>query len=129
MAKENEKEDIRVEDRRFFDREGNPVRQEEELPKTESGNSTQPSGPPPKIDFGSFLLIYIQTALIHLGELDDPVEKKPQVNLDAARQIIDILDMLKEKTRGNLNRQEEHYLEGMLFDLRMRYVEKAKEPK
>jgi hypothetical protein len=75
------------------------------------------------------LLIYFQTAFIHLGELDDPIEKKPQVNLDAARQIIDILEMLKDKTRGNLDQQETQYLEHMLFDLRMRYVEKAKQSK
>jgi len=127
MPKENEKEEIRVEDRRFFDKDGNPVRQEEDMPRMEAPPQHQPSGPPEKIDFGSFLMIYLQTALIHLGEMDDPIEKKPQINLEAARQIIDILEMLKEKTRGNLNQQEEQYLEYMLFDLRMRYVEKAKQ--
>jgi hypothetical protein len=147
MAKENENQEIRVEDRRFFDKDGNPVRQEEEPSKTESTPSQnsepmqekpphqresaqrKPSGPPLQIDFASFLMIYLQTALIHLGELEDSVEKKPQINLEAARQIIDILDMLKEKTRGNLTQEEERYLESMLFDLRMRYVEKAKKPK
>ena len=128
MAKEDEKEEIRVEDRRFFDKEGNPVRQEEENTK-QSPRTAPPQGPPPPMDFGSFLLIYLQTALIHLGELDDPIEKKSNVNLDAARQIIDILDMLKEKTRGNLNQAEAQYLEHMLFDLRMRYVEKSKQSK
>jgi uncharacterized protein DUF1844 len=126
MANESEKEEIRVEDRRFFDKDGNPTGKQDQTLKTETPRVTPP-GPSRKIDFGSFLLIYLQTALIHLGELDDPIEKKPQVNLDAAREIIDILEMLQDKTRGNLNQQEEQYLEHMLFDLRMRYVEKAKQ--
>lgn len=125
MGQEEDKNEVRVEDRRFFDKDGNPIRQESsEEAKASQGEKF--SGPPPKIDFPSFLFIYVQTALVHLGELEDPVEGKAVENLEAARQIIDILDMLKEKTKGNLTTQEDQYFQTVLFDLRMRYVEKAK---
>ena len=124
---EEDKNNIRVEDRRFFDKDGNPLQQEQgteskTIPKEEKPESP----PPPKIDFASFVFIYVQTALVHLGELEDPVEGKVVENLEAARQIIDILDMLKEKTKGNLSKQEDQYFESVLFDLRLRFVEKAK---
>jgi len=125
MGKEDKEDEIRVEDRRFFDKEGNPVRGEES-DATVKGSEENPTSPPPKIDFASFLFMHVQAALVHLGELKDPVDSKQQENLDAARQIIDVLEMLEEKTRGNLNPHEAQYLEGVLFDLRMHYVEKAK---
>jgi hypothetical protein len=131
MADEEDKNNIRVEDRRFFDREGNPVQQESpQEPKVateEKGTPRQKhSTVPPKIDFPSFLFLYLQTALVHLGELEDPIQRKVVENMEAARQTIDILDMLKEKTKGNLSTEEDQYFETALFDLRMRYIQKAK---
>jgi Domain of unknown function (DUF1844) len=123
---EEEKDNIRVEDRRFFDKEGNPVHQEQSTDSKTTPQKETSSPTPPRIDFASFVFIYVQTTLIHLGDLEDPVEKKMSENLEAARQTIDVLDMLKEKTKGNLSRQEEQYFDSVLFDLRMRYVEKAK---
>ena len=132
MAKEEEENhEIRVEDRRHFDKEGNPLRPEKpeetqpatEKPRTEERRSTPP---PPKIDFVSLVFFYVQSALVHLGELEDPVQHQTIENFDAARQMIDIVELLKEKTKGNLTPQEDHYIETMLFDLRMRYVQKAK---
>jgi Domain of unknown function (DUF1844) len=135
---EEEKDQIRVEDRRFFDREGNPVNpdgtQEQTASspeaskeeRTEQPRSEQPPSTPLKIDFPSLLFIYVQTALMHLGQSENPEETKKTENLMAAQQIIDILELLQEKTRGNLSSQEEQYLEESLFDLRMRYVERAR---
>ena len=125
MGQEEDKNDIRVEDRRFFDKNGNPIR-EEGTNETRPTRGEKSSTPPPKMDFDSFLFMYVQTALVHLGELEYPVEGKAEENLQAAAQIIDTLDMLKEKTRGNLTQQEDQYFETVLFDLRMRFVEKAK---
>jgi len=123
---DEEKNNIRVEDRRFFDKEGNPVRQEQPDESKAVPIEEKVAPPPPKIDFASFVFIYVQTALVHLGDLEDPVEGKVVENLEAARQTIDVLDMLKEKTKGNLSKQEEQYFDTVLFDLRLRFVEKAK---
>lgn len=134
---ENEKEDIKVEDKRHFDREGNPVRDEQESeqkpeqsqeskfpPKEESSSSK--TAKPEKIDFIAVLFSYVHTALIYLGDMDDPVKKGPAENLEGARQMIDILELMEQKTKGNLTHQEHQYLESALFDLRMRYMQKSK---
>jgi Domain of unknown function (DUF1844) len=134
MASENEKSEVRIEDRRFFDKEGNPIR-EAESQSSETPVSTQSSepkhkeeteAPPPKIDFASLVFLYFQSTLMYLGEVEDPAGKKMTQNLPAAQQTIDTLELLQEKTRGNLTPQEDQYLQGVLFDLRMRYVEKAR---
>jgi hypothetical protein len=129
---EEEKNDIRVEDRRHFDKDGNPreeagepVKEQVKEPRREDRKA---SAPPPKIDFPSLVFLYVQSTLIHLGELEDPVQKKAIENLDAARQMIDIIELLRDKTKGNLTTQEDRYLQEALFDLRMRYVQKAKKP-
>jgi hypothetical protein len=134
MASENEKNDVRVEDRRFFDKEGNPIREGESPPSQEtvsapdSGNQQkqEPEAPPAKLDFASLVFLYVQTTLVYLGEIEDPAGQKKVENLKAAQQTIDILELLQEKTRGNLTPQEGQYLQGVLFDLRMRYVQKAR---
>ena len=133
MAQENEKNELRVEDRRSFDKEGNPIRRDEasESPSDSTGPdqvvTEQSSGrSPAPIDFSSLVFIYVQTALVQLGELGEPGQTKPVIHLDAARQMIDIIDLLRVKTRGNLTSQEEQYVEKALFDLRLLYVQKAK---
>jgi hypothetical protein len=127
---EKKDEEIRVEDRRFFDQEGNPIAQEEaqeptEQPEAERTERKQTSGIPPAIDFAAILFTYVHTALIYLGEVKDP-EGKESENLEGARQMIDILELMEQKTKGNLTKQEEQYLESALYDLRMRYMKKAK---
>ena len=76
----------------------------------------------PEINFGTFIFSLSSSALYHLGELPDPETNQPTQDLPLAKQTIDILGMLKEKTKGNLEDEEERMLEGMLYDLRMRYV-------
>jgi len=84
------------------------------------------SEPPRAIDFGTFLISLGSSALIHLGEAPDPVSgEKAAPNLPLAQQSIDILAMLEEKTRGNLGADEARFLDQLLFDLRMRYVQIA----
>ncbi len=81
---------------------------------------------PGEITFASFVFSLSTQSLVHLGEILDPVDGATHVNLDAARQIIDILAVLKEKTAGNLDAAEGALLENALYDLRMRYVDRAR---
>ena len=126
---EKKNEEIRVEDRRYFDQEGNPIGPEEEQeppqpqdqPKSEEERRTSPPG----LDFVAILFTYVHTALMYLGEVPDP-EGKESENLEGAHQMIDILEVMQQKTKGNLTKQEEEYLESALYDLRMRYMKKAK---
>jgi len=80
----------------------------------------------PKIDFATFVLSMSHSALIQLGVAPDPETKKAEANLPLARQTIDLLGVIEEKTRGNLNGDEERLLGQILFDLRMRVVELEK---
>ena len=65
-------------------------------------------------------------ALMHLGEIRDPQDADAGVNLVAAQQLIDIVGMLREKTRGNLDHDEESLIEAILIELRMKYVERSR---
>jgi len=90
-----------------------------------AGEAPSEAGPSPEITFASFVFSLSTQALVHLGEIPDPADGTSHVNLDAARQIIDIVAILKEKTVGNLDAAEAALLENALYDLRMRYVERA----
>jgi hypothetical protein len=76
----------------------------------------------PTLDFATFVLGLIGTAYVHLGDSPN-LEGQPERNLTMARQDIDLLGLLQEKTKGNLTGDEERLLEQALCDLRMRYVE------
>lgn len=78
-----------------------------------------------EIDFSAFVLSLATTAMSHLGEVPDPATGKNQVNLEEAKQIIDILCMLKDKTKGNLSEEESRMIEHFLYELRMNYLSKA----
>ena len=79
---------------------------------------------PRSIDFSTFILSLGSSALIHLGEAPDPVTGQTSAsNLPLAQQSIDLLALLQEKTRGNLTGDEAGFLEQLLYDLRIRYVE------
>lgn len=76
-----------------------------------------------EIDFTTFVLSLVSSIQVHLGLIENPVSGKKEQDMVAARQSIDILSMLKEKTKGNLASEEERLLEYVLYDLRMKYVE------
>jgi hypothetical protein len=80
----------------------------------------------PSIDFATFILSLSHSALMHLGEVPDPDTNETRVDLSIAKQNIDILGLLDEKTKGNLTGDEERLLSQVLFDLRMRFVERSK---
>ncbi|MCK4248500.1 MAG: DUF1844 domain-containing protein [Candidatus Omnitrophica bacterium] len=65
-------------------------------------------------------------ALMHLGELENPLTQKKEKDIVQTKYIIDILGLLQEKTKNNLSDQEEKLLEGLLYDLRMKYVSASK---
>jgi len=81
-----------------------------------------------QLSFTGFVLSLASTAAIHFGDLPDPVTGKPaEPNLDGASQMIEILALLEQKTRGNLTAEERQVLEQVLYELRMRFVE-AQQP-
>ena len=75
------------------------------------------------VTFSTFLLGLSTQALLHLGEIPNPVSGTLERDLVAAKQLIDIVGVLELKTRGNLDAAERRLVESVLYDLRMRYVE------
>ncbi|MBI4964641.1 MAG: DUF1844 domain-containing protein [Desulfomonile tiedjei] len=130
------KEEFKVTDKRRFTSEGesqhgeeakesSSVRQEPppEPQKTDQAGERQP---PPKIDFSTLVMSLANTALFQLGLIKASESEEPQKDLNGARQTIDILGLLEEKTRGNLTDQEQAILKETLFQLRMVFVEASK---
>jgi hypothetical protein len=80
--------------------------------------------PDQQLTFTAFVLSLASSAAIHFGDLPDPVSgERVEPNLDGASQMIEILSLLEQKTRGNLNAEERQLLEQVLYELRMRFVE------
>jgi len=80
----------------------------------------------PSIDFNTFVLSLSTSALMHLGKLPG-AEDDSTVNLAHARQSIDCISLLEEKTRGNLTGEEERLITEVLYDLRLRFVAATKD--
>ena len=78
--------------------------------------------PLPEVTFSNFVFSLSTQALIQLGEIQDPESKSTVKNLSLAKQTIDLIGMLREKTKGNLTKEEEALVDTALYDLRMRYV-------
>jgi hypothetical protein len=126
--KKEEEKSFVIRDRRFTAQKEST---EETKPKKEEEKTGEP--PPredvlqeeaqlPEINFTNFLLSISTSALIQLGEVPDPVSKQSVKQLSSAKQTIDLIGMLQEKTKGNLSSEEEKLIEYILYDLRMRYV-------
>lgn len=81
------------------------------------------------LSFSAFILGLASTALVHLGATPHPETNTLTVDLVLARQSIDALNMLREKTRGNLSAEEEQLFTSVLTDLRMRFVDKSSSPR
>lgn len=79
----------------------------------------------PEVTFGLFMSGLLMEALIALGDVEHPITKKKELNAPHAKFIIETLAMLKEKTKNNLSKEEEGSLEAVLYDLRIRFVNKA----
>src|SRR6266478_6447396 len=79
----------------------------------------------PALDFNALVLSLGSSVIVHLGEAPDPTsgQKRDKPEFSMAQQSIDLLAMLQEKTRGNLTPDEARFLDNMLYDLRMLYVQ------
>ena len=129
MTEDEDKKGFTIRDRRFTspseEPKGEPSRAKEE-PRKGADEKASPPSPLREIDFSSFIFSLSTSALLHLGEVPDPVTQERQKDLPLAKQTIDILGMLWEKTKGNLTPEESNMLETILADLRWRYVREAK---
>lgn len=133
-----ERRGFTVQDRRRFSDSGD-VR---DASDRDTDQASAPASPPPpsspvaapaepsaahahdiEINFSAFVISLSTQAVAHLGEIANPIDGTVAVDLAAARQVIDILGMLREKTMGNLDGSEQALLDNILYDLRMRYVE------
>jgi hypothetical protein len=114
-----------VTDRRIFADDKGAARVEESPAATMPAPPAAPEAAP-AVDFHTFVLSLGSSALLHLGELERPGAGAAEQDLPMAKNTIDILAMLQEKTRGNLTPEEDKLLESLLFDLRLRYVEARK---
>ncbi len=135
MDEQNEdRRGFRVRDRRRFTESGETREGEAERPEEGAEQTDAPPLPPPPqaegharpelpVSFSTFILGLSTQALLHLGEIEDPASQRVERDLDAAKQLIDILGILQEKTRNNLEEGEQTLLDSILYDLRMRYVQ------
>ena len=153
MAREEEEKPkaFKVEDRRRFSAEGEL---KPDQPPESSRAASESSGPqsdveaprptntpnftagaprpdlaqaPGQLSFATFVVGLSTQALVHLGEIPEPQTGKVEGDLRAAEQVIDIIGMLRDKTRGNLEADEAQLVDTILFELRMKYVERARQ--
>lgn len=140
MAEEGERREgrgFKVEDRRRFSPASGESRKEagqeevegpgDKTSRGELGADRAATGEQsPEISFSAFVISLSTQALMHLGEMENPLSGKVETDMPVAKQLIDIIGVLREKTRGNLDSGEEKLMDDVLFDLRMRYVEAVK---
>ena len=124
---EEEKPSFTVKDKRGEER---PEEEKPSPPPEKAENITAPDeikkGKAPEITFSTFVLSLSSSAAMSMGGYQDPVSGHVPKNLEIAKQSIDILGLLAEKTKGNLNADEQKLLDSSLYELRMRYVEEMK---
>ncbi len=124
---EEKKQGFKIEDKRRFDKRGNVREGEKEAKGAQRSEAPSDSGPSEgqqaeKINFSSFVMSLATQALIQLGEMPPPEGFEISPDRNAARQTIDILSLLEEKTKGNLEPEEAHLLKEILHTLRISYV-------
>ena len=137
-----EKKDFVIKDRRIFAEENRDIKEEDKSEETAEKKETEKSkdtaakeaaateqaeaqAPLPEINFATFIISLNASALVQLGVIEDPASGKKVKNLPVAKQTIDILNMLEEKTRGNLTTEEENIIKNVLYDLMILYVKET----
>ena len=136
-GKQAEGKGFTVQDRRRFSPDTGEVRKEapeeseaargaEQKTQSAGGSHDAKEEALPEINFSTFVISLSTQALMHLGEIANPISEKVEIDVPVAKQMIDILAMLKDKSRGNLSASEDRLMEDILFDLRMKYVEAVK---
>jgi len=123
---------FKVTDRRFESISENERKKKDETIDKEQKKSEgtfeeeqKEKSPLPEVNFTNFILSLSTSVLLNFGDIPDPVSKEKKKDLNMAKQTIDIIGMLQEKTKGNLNKEEESLIESLLYDLRMRYVKES----
>ena len=101
--------------------------QETKGQEEQTDSSKEKETEPFQIDFSTFIMSLTSSAFYHLGDMPDPSTGKKEVNLPAVQQTIDMLVMLREKTKGNLKEDEEKLIEQLIYELQVKYVAKTKE--
>ncbi len=81
----------------------------------------------PEVTFSAFVMSLNTSVLFHLGVIEDPATGKKEIDLDLARHGIDTLTLIQQKTTGNLSNDEEEMLKNILYDLKIRFVQTAKQ--
>jgi Domain of unknown function (DUF1844) len=125
MAEEKKGEGFVIKDRRFSDepeKKEEPVSMEETASKDEAKPREDDKCDYPPVNFANFIISLSTSALFHFGDFPEYEGGKAEKNLPAAKQTIDILDMLHEKTKGNLDDNETSLIQGVLYELKMRYI-------
>ncbi|MBW1696027.1 MAG: DUF1844 domain-containing protein [Deltaproteobacteria bacterium] len=99
-------------------------KEHKEATRKEKSSAEKRKEPPPlpEINFQTFVFSLNASALVQLGVMEDPATGKREKNLPLAKQTIDMLSMLQNKTAGNLTKEEDELLKNILYDLRLRYV-------
>jgi hypothetical protein len=140
MANEEKQEGkgFTVQDRRRFSMETGEAREQGASQPEAAAQTAQPADAPSEparetaqealseINFSTFVISLSTQALMNLGEIANPLSGKVETDVTVAKQMIDILGMLKDKTKGNLSAHEDRLIQEILYDLRMRYVEAVK---
>lgn len=133
MGENREDPEIKIKDKRRFDEDGNvkegadaKAEPQKEDPGKETKSSSAGEHHLPPMNFATFVLTMASSAEVALGLVPNPMTKETNVSLPHAKHTIDILEMLQEKTKGNLEAHETDLLQQVLFELRMQYVEKNK---
>jgi hypothetical protein len=91
-------------------------------PATDNKKTAKTASPLPAINFATFIFSLNSSALVQLGMMEDPMTGQKVKNLPLAKQTIDVISMLEEKTRGNLDADEAAMIKNILYDLRILYV-------
>ena len=124
--KEEQEKSFTVRDKRFSAHKeaevDSKIKEEKKGTESQGADSSEQQVELPEINFVNFLFSISTSALIQMGEIEDPISQQTVKNLPLAKQTIDLIGMLEEKTKGNLTPDEAKLIENILFDLRMRYV-------
>ena len=139
MTADSDQGGFKVHDRRTFSEDGElrpetpekAAKEVEEGPPRKDAAESRPPGAgaataETEIDFSGFVLSLATTGMVHLGAIPDPVSGKREENLPGARQMIAVLTVLREKTRGNLSNEESKLLDGLIYEMQMGFMRQSK---
>lgn len=120
MNEDNKERKFKVIDKRLKEREEEPTQSVESREINSLEQLTI------KERFIVLVTSLMQSGLVYLGEITDPISNEKKVNLNEVRNTISMIEMLKEKSKNNLDKEEQDYIDGILYTLKMKYIEKIK---